>query len=98
VSSLAAACLAWASTNFLGIAGCPKIRVGMDYLQAPYATGSEICTCADHSMCLWMMQDICRNTITKYGVGACGPRGFYGTIDVHLKLEDDLARFMGTQV
>ena len=23
----------------------------------------------------------------KYGVGSCGPRGFYGTIDVHLELE-----------
>ena len=25
--------------------------------------------------------------MSKYGVGACGPRGFYGTIDVHLNLE-----------
>ncbi|EIE21834.1 PLP-dependent transferase, partial [Coccomyxa subellipsoidea C-169] len=38
-----------------------------------------------------------RNTINKYGVGSCGPRGFYGTIDVHLDLEERLARFMGTQ-
>lgn len=29
----------------------------------------------------------CAATIDKYGVGACGPRGFYGTIDVHLELE-----------
>ncbi len=42
-------------------------------------------------------QDICRATIEKYGVGACGPRGFYGTIDVHLQLEERLARLMGTQ-
>jgi 7-keto-8-aminopelargonate synthetase-like enzyme len=27
------------------------------------------------------MQDECEKTIRKYGVGACGPRGFYGTID-----------------
>ena len=26
-------------------------------------------------------------TVQKYGVGSCGPRGFYGTIDVHLTLE-----------
>ena len=44
------------------------------------------------------MQEICHNTIKKYGLGACGPRGFYGTIDVHLELEERLARFMGTQV
>jgi len=36
-------------------------------------------------------------TIRKYGVGSCGPRGFYGTLDVHLALEDRLAKFMGTQ-
>lgn len=36
-------------------------------------------------------------TIAKYGVGSCGPRGFYGTIDVHLQLEERLAAFMGTQ-
>jgi len=23
----------------------------------------------------------------SYGVGSCGPRGFYGTFDVHLNLE-----------
>uniref|UniRef100_A0A0B6Y1E3 Serine palmitoyltransferase 1 n=1 Tax=Arion vulgaris TaxID=1028688 RepID=A0A0B6Y1E3_9EUPU len=29
-----------------------------------------------------------------YGVGSCGPRGFYGTMDVHLKLEEEIAKFM----
>ena len=33
------------------------------------------------------MQEACQATVSKYGVGACGPRGFYGTIDVHLELE-----------
>jgi serine palmitoyltransferase len=32
--------------------------------------------------------------IRKYGVGSCGPRGFYGTLDVHLELEERLAKFM----
>ncbi|XP_069686959.1 serine palmitoyltransferase 1 [Periplaneta americana] len=32
-------------------------------------------------------------TLRKYGVGSCGPRGFYGTVDVHLDLEDRLACF-----
>jgi hypothetical protein len=43
------------------------------------------------------IKDECECTIRKYGVGSCGPRGFYGTIDVHLKLEEDLARFVGTE-
>lgn len=30
----------------------------------------------------------------KYGVGSCGPRGFFGTIDVHLDLEKRLAEFL----
>jgi len=33
----------------------------------------------------------------KYGIGSCGPRGFYGTIDCHLTLEKKLAEFMGTE-
>ncbi|XP_037971886.2 serine palmitoyltransferase 1 [Plutella xylostella] len=34
------------------------------------------------------------NSLSKYGVGSCGPRGFYGTIDVHLELEERLAKFL----
>jgi serine palmitoyltransferase len=32
--------------------------------------------------------------LQKYGVGSCGPRGFYGTVDVHLDLEERLAEFL----
>ncbi|KAK7508401.1 hypothetical protein BaRGS_00000640, partial [Batillaria attramentaria] len=35
--------------------------------------------------------------LMKYGVGPCGPRGFFGTMDVHLNLEEQLARFMQTE-
>ncbi|UZJ57273.1 hypothetical protein CBS101457_006593 [Exobasidium rhododendri] len=34
--------------------------------------------------------------LRKYGVGSCSPPGFYGTIDVHMALEADIARFLGT--
>lgn len=33
----------------------------------------------------------------RYGIGSCGPRGFYGTIDCHLDLESRLAAFMGAE-
>ncbi|KAG0370694.1 pyridoxal phosphate-dependent transferase [Gamsiella multidivaricata] len=36
-------------------------------------------------------------TLHKYGVGSCGPPGFYGTLDVHIDLEKDIARFLGTE-
>jgi serine palmitoyltransferase len=38
----------------------------------------------------------CRTTIEKYGVGSCGPRGFYGSIDVHVQLEKTMSNFLGT--
>lgn len=64
------------------------------------------------------IQESAISSINKYGVGSCGPRGFYGTIgatktaielillntfdsfpifkfiDVHLELEERLAKFM----
>lgn len=33
----------------------------------------------------------------KYGVGSCGPRGFYGTMDIHLLLEEEIAQFLNLQ-
>lgn len=36
-----------------------------------------------------------KKIIDKYGVGTCGPRGFYGTLDVQLQLEDALAQSLG---
>ncbi|KAI8645245.1 pyridoxal phosphate-dependent transferase [Parasitella parasitica] len=36
-------------------------------------------------------------TLKEYGVGSCGPPGFYGTIDVHMNLERDIAQFLGTE-
>ncbi|GAB2217705.1 hypothetical protein Droror1_Dr00000909 [Drosera rotundifolia] len=56
----------FASANYLGLIGHPKLI--------------ESCTSA----------------LEKYGVGSCGPRGFYGTIDVHLDCEARIAKFLGT--
>ncbi|KAF9164855.1 serine palmitoyltransferase component [Actinomortierella ambigua] len=36
-------------------------------------------------------------TLRAYGVGSCGPPGFYGTLDVHMQLEKDIANFLGTE-
>ncbi|KAJ3552025.1 hypothetical protein NM688_g4379 [Phlebia brevispora] len=37
------------------------------------------------------------DTVRKYGLGSCGPPGFYGTQDVHIQLEQDIADFLGTE-
>ncbi|MBA0879997.1 hypothetical protein Goshw_012737, partial [Gossypium schwendimanii] len=38
----------------------------------------------------------CNFVLEKYGVGSCGPRGFYGTIDFHLDCEFRITKFLGT--
>jgi len=43
------------------------------------------------------VEDACVDALNKYGCGSCGPRGFYGTIDVHLELEERIAEFIGTE-
>jgi len=36
------------------------------------------------------------DALDRYGCGSCGPRGFYGTIDAHLHLEEEMSRFCKT--
>lgn len=36
-------------------------------------------------------------TLRTYGVGPCGPPQFYGTQDVHVKAEADIANFLGSE-
>lgn len=38
-----------------------------------------------------------QKALNQYGVGSCGPRGFYGTMDVHLKLEERLSKYTKTE-
>lgn len=45
-----------------------------------------------------IVKETSREALMKYGCGSCGPRGFYGTVDQHLKIEGEIAEFMGTQV
>ncbi|XP_026733728.1 serine palmitoyltransferase 1 [Trichoplusia ni] len=52
---------------------------------------------ASSFLCLHKEESITEDalkSLEKYGVGSCGPRGFYGTIDVHLELEERLANFL----
>jgi serine palmitoyltransferase len=39
-----------------------------------------------------------KKALEFYGCGSCGPRGFYGTIDLHLNFEAAVAKFMGVEV
>ena len=51
-------------------------------------------------LCLSGRDEVKNETIRcleYYGVGSCGPRGFYGTIDQHLRIESAIAKFCGVQ-
>lgn len=41
------------------------------------------------------VKEAAKDTISSTGVGACGPPNFYGTQDVHVRLEEDLANYFG---
>ncbi|RKP27202.1 serine palmitoyltransferase 1 [Syncephalis pseudoplumigaleata] len=43
------------------------------------------------------IKDESKRILRTYGVGTCGPAGFYGTIDLHQQLEKDLAAFFGAE-
>ncbi|XP_054706299.1 serine palmitoyltransferase 1-like [Uloborus diversus] len=43
------------------------------------------------------LEEAALKCLRKYGVGSCGPRGFYGTVDIHLELEAKLAEFMNVE-
>lgn len=44
-----------------------------------------------------IFQDKAKHALEEYGVGTCGPPGFYGTMDQHLELEKNLAQFFGAE-
>ena len=43
------------------------------------------------------VREAAQAALTKYGCGSCGPRGFYGSIDVHEQLEARVASFSNTK-
>ena len=49
------------------------------------------------SLPLSTVQEAAIKSVRHYGVGSCGPRGFYGTIDCHQDLEEQVAKFMGAE-
>ncbi|KAI5460270.1 pyridoxal phosphate-dependent transferase [Mariannaea sp. PMI_226] len=43
------------------------------------------------------IKDKAIQVLRTYGVGPCGPPQFYGTQDVHMKTESDIATYLGTE-
>ncbi|XP_064476863.1 serine palmitoyltransferase 1-like [Ornithodoros turicata] len=63
--------------------------------------GKECINLATHNYLALVEADIAEEAalrgLRKYGVGSCGPRGFFGTVDIHLELESRIAEFMGVE-
>ncbi|ORY35875.1 serine C-palmitoyltransferase [Naematelia encephala] len=43
------------------------------------------------------MKEVAITTLRSYGVGTCGPAGFYGYLDVHMRFEAEVAAFLGVE-
>jgi len=41
------------------------------------------------------IKEACKKVVKTNAVGSCGPRGFYGTVDIHLSLEKKLREYFG---
>lgn len=97
------------STTNLTVASYPGMREIVDRFNCKLtikggAIGEKPVECLDlttydyHSFSTHnAVVDTARKTVSAYGVGSCGPRGFYGTIKPHLDVEKDLYTFLGTE-
>ncbi|OBA22050.1 PLP-dependent transferase [Metschnikowia bicuspidata var. bicuspidata NRRL YB-4993] len=47
--------------------------------------------------CSTRLKKAAKDAISNSGVGACGPPNFYGSQDVHVRLEEDLSRYLQTE-
>ncbi|KAK0484472.1 serine palmitoyltransferase [Armillaria novae-zelandiae] len=67
------------------LASTGKVAVNLSSLNFTGLAGNEV------------IKEKAVEALRKYGVGSCGPCGFYGTTDAHLDLERDIADFLGTE-
>lgn len=102
------------SCNFLGIANHPEIKKQCAAVirkvpkRATFENSFFSPTCSIFNLppararvcvCVCMLACVLPPRVRpQYGLGSCGPRGFYGTTDVHLALEKAFAKFMGTSL
>ncbi|KAH6561505.1 hypothetical protein BASA50_011215 [Batrachochytrium salamandrivorans] len=70
-------------------------------LKVKSADGKERLNCASFNFLGVMNSEAVKDkailALRKYGVGSCGPPGFYGTIDVHIQLEEEISRFVNSE-
>lgn len=65
--------------------------------ESEFIFGSLDFECADYNFYDFVTDPRVIETIREYGVGTCGPPGFYGTLDIHLELESKIAKILGNE-
>jgi serine palmitoyltransferase len=80
-------------------------RLGTDIFSSPtgpkskLTNGRTVTNLASYNFYNFLANELLKEkaiqTLRTYGVGPCGPPGFYGTQDVHVKTEADIAAFLG---
>ncbi|XP_076063264.1 serine palmitoyltransferase subunit I [Oratosquilla oratoria] len=80
----------------------PRVVQGKLGLHVDLGSGRELVNVASHSYLNLNARDEIEKEVLeclhRYGVGSCGPRGFYGTTQVHLELEEKLAKFLNFEM
>ncbi|KAF7512680.1 hypothetical protein GJ744_000247 [Endocarpon pusillum] len=76
------------------------VIVGPTGPRSKLANGRTVTNLASYNFYNFVSNELLKEraiqTLRTYGVGPCGPPGFYGTQDVHMKIEADIAAFLGT--
>lgn len=72
--------------DFLGMSQRPEVR---SPLPAIGMVARQLTLLLLLVRCGAQVKDAARACLLKYGCGSCGPRGFYGTIDVHVHVSND---------
>jgi len=75
------------------------VIVGPTGPKSRLANGRTVTNLASYNFYNFLASDALKDkaiqTLRTYGVGPCGPPGFYGTQDVHMKTEADVAAHLG---
>ncbi|KAK9236177.1 pyridoxal phosphate-dependent transferase [Lipomyces kononenkoae] len=74
------------------------VIVGPSGPKVKLSTGKSVMNLASFNMLNLLggeqIRDTAIKTVREYGVGACGPSGFYGTQEVHIQTEKDISNFL----
>ncbi|XP_027837996.1 serine palmitoyltransferase 1 isoform X1 [Aphis gossypii] len=86
--------------NTISLSALPMENYVIDGKTAHYITinGQSCINFATHNYFNFISDKSIENNVidavNKYGIGSCGPRAFYGTFDIHIELEEKIAKFM----